>query len=63
MMAAFLPLFILSGTFVYQLNAPEPLRYLMFMILPGGLTAGLIHGLFGAVQKDWLKIGRRVKID
>ncbi len=59
MLAAFLPLFILSLLFLWQLDAPEPIPYLV-MILPMGLIGGLTYGLYWAIQKDWLVIGHWV---
>lgn len=62
MSAVFLPLFILPLLFLWQLDAPEPIRYLV-MILPMGLIGGLIYGLYWAIKKDWLGIGHWVKVD
>jgi len=62
MLAAFKSLFVLSLIFLWQLSAPEPIRYLA-MILSLGLIGGLIYGLYWAIQKDWLRIGHRVKVN
>ena len=61
MLAAFILLFVLSLVFLWQLSAPEPIRYLA-MILPIGLVGGLTYGLYWAIQRDWLRIGHRVKV-
>ena len=61
MMTAFLLLFTLSHVLVLQLNVPVPIRYLA-IILPISLVGGLTYGLHWTIQKDWLRIGHRVKV-